>query len=151
MDDSLVTSQSLALSLHRATALLDRIADGYLRPRHGIGISAFAALVTIDALEPASQRRIAEGLDLSRAAVTQRLKDLDARGLVDVSSDPADGRSHLVTLSRAGRELLRQAWQGLATLDDGVDQGLDLVALQASLDVFSANAARYLATTEGEQ
>lgn len=44
------SGQQLALSLHRATALVDRVADSYLRPAHGIGLATFAALLTIDAV-----------------------------------------------------------------------------------------------------
>lgn len=145
MDAPTPRSQRLALTLHRATALVDRVADAYLRPTHGIGISTFAALVTIDAVGPARQRAIAEALDVSRSAVTQRLVELEARGLVEVIPDEADHRAKLVALSAAGRRLLAAAWDGLAHHDDGLDDGVDVVALQIALDTLIANAVQHLA------
>ena len=144
IDDETRRAQRLALTLHRATALVDRVADAYLRPAHGIGISAFAALVTIDALQPARQSEIARGLDVSRAAVTQQLGGLAERGLIAIEPDAADSRANLVRLTPAGGRLLAAAWKGLARQDDGVENGVDLEALQSSLDTLIANATRYL-------
>lgn len=148
-EDPVELSQRLALALHRATALVDRVAEVYLRPAHGIGTSAFAALVTIDALEPARQTDLARGLDVSRAAVTQRLADLSARGLVEVHPDPTDARANVVSLSAAGRALLRDAWAGLARQDDGLEAGVDLEVLLAGLDAVIANATRFLGAEQG--
>lgn len=142
------SSEQLALALHRATALVDRVADAYLRPAHGIGISVFAALITIDAIGPARQSAIADGLGVSRAAVTQRLTDLLERGLVVVADDPTNRRAHLVTLSPAGRRLLRAAWRGLGRSQDGLERGVDLLALQRALDTLIANAEAHLASME---
>lgn len=140
----MITAQRLALTLHRATSLVDRVADEYLRPAHGIGISAFAALVTIDALGPARQSEVAAGLGVSRPAVTQRLADLTARGLVEVVDDPTNRRARLVSLSSSGRTLLSRAWDGLARSQDGIERGVDLVALEAALDRLISNAEAHL-------
>jgi DNA-binding MarR family transcriptional regulator len=145
VDPTTPAAQRLALALHRATALVDRVADGYLQPAHGMGISMFAALVTIDAVGPASQSEVARGLDVSRAAVTQRLTRLVERGLVEVVPDPADSRANVVSITSAGRTLLAEAWDGLARSDDGLERGVDLAALQQALDTLIANAQRYLA------
>lgn len=145
IDDLSDTSRRLALALHRATALVDRVADSYLRPAHGIGISAFAAMVTIDAVGPARQSVLAGALDVSRAAVTQRLADLVGRGLVDVVPDPDHRGANLVSLTPAGRRLLARAWEGLARSDDGLEAGVDLPALLAQLETLAVNAERHLA------
>jgi len=139
-------SRRLALALHRATALVDRVADAYLRPAHGIGASSFAALVTIDTLGSARQSAIAGALGVSRAAVTQRIAELSADGLVDVDADPTNRRARLVTLSPAGRRLLSDAWEGLGRSEDGLETGVDLVALQTALDRLIANAEAHLAS-----
>lgn len=137
-------SQRLVLALHRATALVDRVADAHLRPAHGIGISAFSALVTIDALGPARQSAVAAGLGVSRAAVTQRLADLTVRGLVDIVDDPTNRRARLVALTPAGRRLLTAAWRGLAESDDGLERGVDLEAVTEQLERLIANARAHL-------
>ena len=147
-DDHPPSSEQLALALHRATALVDRVADAYLRPAHGIGISVFSALITIDAIGPARQSAIAAGLGVTRAAVTQRLADLTDRGLVEVIGDPSNRRAHLVSLSPAGKRLLAEAWAGLGQSQDGLERGVDLVALQSALDRLIANAEQHLASLE---
>jgi len=144
MSHGIPDSQRLALSLHRATTLVDRVADAYLRPNHGISISMFAALVTIDALGPARQSEIARALEVSRSAVSQRLHELVRRGLVEVADDAVDRRAHRVAITSAGARLLDDAWRGLDASDDGVEVGVDLVALQTALDTLSANAERAL-------
>ncbi|WAB82505.1 MarR family winged helix-turn-helix transcriptional regulator [Microcella daejeonensis] len=141
MDDP---SRQLVLSLHRATALVDRVADAYLRPAHGITVSMFSALVTIEAIGPARQSEIARGLDVSRAAVSQRLVELVSRGYAEVTADAADQRANRVALTPTGRALLADAWRGLAASDDGLERNLDLPALQHALDTLIANAARHL-------
>ena len=139
-------SRRLALALHKATALVDRVADSYLRPTHDIGISAFAAMVTIDAVGPARQSVVAAALDVSRAAVTQKLVDLVGRGLVEVGPDPGHRGANLVSLTPAGRSLLSEAWEGLARADDGLEDQVDLVALLDQLERLAANAERHLAS-----
>jgi DNA-binding MarR family transcriptional regulator len=136
----------LALDLHRATALVDRVADLHLRAVHGIGISGFAALVSIDAVGPARQSAVATALGVSRAAVSQRLGELVTRGLVDVSPDPSHGRANLVSLTPAGRRLLAAGWQSLARSEDGLETGVDLDGLQAGLVRLIANAEHHLAS-----
>lgn len=50
-----------------------------------------------------SPARLAAAFQVTRAAVTNTLKRLEARGLVKVEADPADGRGKLVSLTAAGR------------------------------------------------
>lgn len=138
-------SQRLALSLHRATSVVDRVADAYLRTAHGIGISAFSTLITIQALGPARQSDIARGLGVSRAAVTQRLAELVDRGWVHVAPDAVDSRANAVSLTDAGAQLLAQAWGGLAQSNDGLEDGVDIATLQRQLDALIANGERHLA------
>lgn len=138
------SSRRFALALHRATALVDRVAESYLRPAHGIGISEFSALVTIEALGPARQTDLAAALDVTRSAVTQRLATLTRRGWADVTPDERDARAHVVTLTPAGRRLVADAWQGLARYDDGLEDGVDLVGLLVALERIAVNAERHL-------
>lgn len=144
MNATVPDSRRFALALHRATTLVDRVADTYLRPAHGIGVSELGALATIDAIGPARQTTLADALDVTRSAVTQRLASLSARGLVEVVADPVDRRAHAVALTEAGRDLLAAAWSGLAGLDDGLEDGIDLTALLDALERIAVNAERHL-------
>ncbi|WP_127793352.1 MarR family winged helix-turn-helix transcriptional regulator [Agromyces sp. LHK192] len=145
MDAAAPQSRPFALTLHRATALVDRVADVYLRPAHGIGVADFAALITIDAFAPARQSSIARGMGVSRAAVTQRLAELVGKGLVQVSPDPSNARANLVSLTGSGSRLLASAWAGLDASDDGLEDSIDLALLQQQLETLIANAERHLA------
>lgn len=148
MSDVELPSRRFALALHRATTLVDRVADAYLRPAHGIGVSELGAMATIEAIGPARQTALADALNVSRSAVTQRLASLSARGLVEVVADDTDRRAHAVALTEAGRDLLASAWEGLARHDDGLEDGVDLPALLEALDRIAGNAARHLAAEQ---
>lgn len=50
-----------------------------------------------------SPARLAVALQVTKAAITNTLKRLEARGLVKVEADPGDGRGKLVSLTRAGK------------------------------------------------
>lgn len=140
--DALQTS--LAFRLHQATVLVDRAADRYLRETFGISYSLFVVLMTVGALGEASQREVADGLDVTRASITQRVAELRSRGLVGVSPDAADARALRVSLTGAGESLLASAWRGLDQHDDGLDRGVDQVALGRELDTVIHNARHLL-------
>jgi DNA-binding MarR family transcriptional regulator len=133
---------STAFKLHRVTALLDRVADAYLRSEHGIRYPAFLVLLMVRVLGEPSQQRIAANLGVSRASVTQRVGALVDDGLLATRTDPADSRANVVTLTARGSALLDAAWAGLDTHQAGLDDGVDEAALVAQLDVILANGAR---------
>jgi DNA-binding MarR family transcriptional regulator len=136
--------ESTAFKLHRATVLIDRLADAYLVREHGIHYSAFVVLLMASVLGEASQTTIAENLAVSRASITQRVAALAEAGLVEVRPDPSDSRAKLVRLTGHGHTVFASAWQGLEAHQSGLDEGVDEVALAAQLDSLIANALRVL-------
>ncbi|GAA1109054.1 MarR family winged helix-turn-helix transcriptional regulator [Arthrobacter flavus] len=120
--------QSTVFKLHRATTLVTRVSDEYLTAHHGIHYAPFLVLLTLRIAGPSPQRAIAQGLDVSRASVTQRVHQLREQGLVSVSINAADPRANVVDLTLSGRRLTDAAWHGLErtlnAVDDGVDDGL---------------------------
>jgi DNA-binding MarR family transcriptional regulator len=50
-----------------------------------------------------SPARLAAALQVTRAAITNTLNRLEARGLVEIETDPDDGRAKLVSLTAAGK------------------------------------------------
>jgi len=60
--------------------------------------------------EPRSIGSAAELLAMDRTTLTAALKPLERRGLLKVAVDKDDGRSRLLTLTSAGRALLRRAY-----------------------------------------
>lgn len=142
-------AQSTAFKLHRATVLIDRIADGYLEREHGIRYAPFLVLLMVRLLGVPSQQAIAAALDVSRASITQRVGGLVDRGLLITSPDPDDARANRVHLTPAGVSLVDTAWTGLEQHQSGLDNGVDESVLAAQLDTIIANAVTVLGS-EGE-
>ena len=59
--------------------------------------------------EPPSIGSVAALLAMDRTTLTANLKPLERRGLVETAVDPADRRGRLLTLTKAGRTLLKSA------------------------------------------
>lgn len=147
-------TNSTAYKLHRATTLIDKLADDYLGREHGIHYAPFLVLLMVRVLGEPSQQAIASNLDVSRASVTQRVAGLVDRELLAVASDPADSRANIVRLTSTGAALVERAWLGLEHHQNGLDAGVDEPALIAQLDRIIANALAALGpatarTTQG--
>jgi len=133
-------TDSTAFKLHRATVLLDRIADDYLAAHHGIRYAPFLVLLMSRVLGPSTQHAIARNLGVSRASVTQRVRGLEADGLLAVEPSETDARANTVALTAAGVALVDAAWAGLETHQSGVDVGVDEPVLAAQLDRLIENS-----------
>ena len=144
MTDTPDITSSTAFKLHRATVLIDRIADDYLTREHGIHYAPFLVLLMVRVLGEPSQQAIARNLDVSRASVTQRVSGLVESGLLEVTPDPADSRANIVRLTTPGRVLVDSAWSGLEHHQSGLDAGVDEPALIAQLDRIISNAEEAL-------
>ncbi|GAB3607346.1 hypothetical protein GCM10027413_27550 [Conyzicola nivalis] len=131
---------STAFKLHRATVLLDRIADDYLVAQHQIHYAPFLVLLMARVLGPTTQHAIAQNLGVSRASVTQRVGALQKAGLLDVAKSATDARANTVVLTSEGESRVEAAWQGLEQHQDGVDSGVDERVLAAQLDRLIQNA-----------
>jgi DNA-binding MarR family transcriptional regulator len=81
-----------------------------LRQEAGIDLSPSqaAALATIERHGPLAPSEIARLERIQRPTATRIVDRLEREGLVARSPDPADGRSRLVSLTPAGRALLRK-------------------------------------------
>lgn len=143
-------AESTAFLLHRATVLVDRVADRYLFAEHGIHYSGFLVLLMVGVLGEPAQHEIAEALDVSRASISKRVDALRSDGLVVVAPHPTDARSTTVSLTATGGALLERAWRGLDTHQDAVDTGVDDAALRANLALIIANSLALLATPPHE-
>ena len=135
---------STAFKLHRATVLIDRVADDYLVREHGIRYSHFVVLLMVRVLGETNQQAIAANLAVSRASITQRVATLVDRGLLDVAVDPQDARANVVRFTPAGAALVEGAWAGLERHQSGLDEGVDEPALATQLDLLIANGVRIL-------
>ena len=74
----------------------------------GLTPTSVAALATIERHGPLTPSEIAAIERVKRPTITRTLGCLDREGLIDRATDPADGRSSLVSVNAAGRERLRR-------------------------------------------
>jgi len=92
----------LALAVGRINRRIRATADGL-----PLGLlSALSSVVRQGPLRPSELARI-EGV--TAPSVTRTLAELEARGLVERSPDPADGRATFVSATDAGLEAVRHA------------------------------------------
>jgi DNA-binding MarR family transcriptional regulator len=92
----------------------------------GFSPSQGAMLATIERHGPLTPSELAQRERVQRPTVTRVLARLEEDGIVQRAADPTDGRSFLVSLTPAGRELLHEVRsrkdaylaQRLSELDD---------------------------------
>ncbi|MGN6446774.1 MarR family winged helix-turn-helix transcriptional regulator [Amnibacterium sp.] len=111
-----------------------------------VAVSALASIDRLGAVRPGELARI-EGI--AAPGMTRLVTELEHRGLVTRSADPADGRSQLVRLTPAGTEAVAQARReraaGVASILAEVAPD-DLPALESAIATLEA---ALLATTPG--
>jgi DNA-binding MarR family transcriptional regulator len=85
--------------------------DAELRAAHGIGFDAYDVLVRLARAEGGELRMsaLAERVMAPPSTLTRRVDRLVADGLVERTRSPDDSRVMLVTLTDAGRRLVRRA------------------------------------------
>src|SRR6266542_528281 len=84
-----------------------KLYDERLRPS-GLRATQLAVLWAVLALEPVTARRIATAIVSDETTLSRNLKLLAADGLIELEPG-TDRRSHIVTLTRAGRRALERA------------------------------------------
>lgn len=67
-----------------------------------------AVLVALDDFGTQSQQELAASLRIDKSHLVKHIDQLEARGLVRRAADAADRRRHRVTLTDAGRTLVRE-------------------------------------------
>ncbi len=92
----------LRLAVTRTARRLRQEADSDLGP------SSTSALAVIDTQGPLTPSELAAIERIQRPTATRIVARLEEEGLIDRASDPADGRSALLSVNPRGRELLRR-------------------------------------------
>lgn len=115
-------SLSLCITLFRAQAVLSRRFDGRLGSWHGLSFGDFIVLLHISRAEDGRLRRVdlARELGLTASAVTRMLIPLEKIGLVSRQTDENDGRVGYAVLTKAGREILREALESAEMISEEV-------------------------------
>ena len=124
-----------ALLLVGAGSLLSAIGDDKLAAS-GLDSREYSILSILDTDGPGSQQELARLLGKAPAIVVAAIDDLEERGLVTRTRDPADRRRSRVTLTKGGSKALSHADElaeaAVAELFTGLDAG-DLRRLQELL------------------
>jgi DNA-binding MarR family transcriptional regulator len=120
-----------ATYLRKATRRITLLYDAFLAPS-GLRSTQRSILMQIARSQVASMSALAGILLIDRSALAQNLKPLEREGWVSVQVDPADKRSRLVSLTRAGMDKLLETqplWeQAQASFEEsyGADRALEL-------------------------
>jgi MarR family transcriptional regulator, lower aerobic nicotinate degradation pathway regulator len=84
----------------------------------GLRWPEFAVLHHLDALGPIAQRDLALALRIQPSNLVALLDQLEDRGLIRRSPDPADRRRHRVELTAGGRRTLKRAREATARAEN---------------------------------
>ena len=90
--------QSMMIALFTLIGSMDRAAR---QSADASTLSLLQAVASRDAIRPSE---IADLQHVHRSLVTRQVRDLEDKGYAQVTADPADGRSCLVTLTPAGAD-----------------------------------------------
>src|SRR4051794_12884698 len=130
-----------ALLLVGAGSLLSAIGDDKLAAS-GLDSREYSILSILDTDGPGSQQELARLLGKAPAIVVAAVDDLEARGLVQRTRDPADRRRTRVTLTKAGSRALARADELAARAFASLFEGLDESRL-AQLEDLLARGLRH--------
>ena len=95
----------------RVHAALAKALDGELESAHGLPLSSYEVLITLDAA-PGHRLRMAELAErvlLSRSGMTRLVDRLEREGLLERCSCTSDGRGMYATLTEQGAEAIARA------------------------------------------
>lgn len=87
-----------------SNAVSDRIADEY-RARFGLKIPEWRVMAVLGDAGAMTQRSLVGATRMDKVAVNRACKVMEARGLIARSPNDADGRSHHLELTEAGRTM----------------------------------------------
>jgi DNA-binding MarR family transcriptional regulator len=99
----------------------------------------YSLLAALDEVGPASQAELSRRTTIDRSDMVAAINELVEQGYVERSTDPADRRRNVVTITPAGRRRLRQLDRLLAGVQDQLlgplspEERTELVALLTRL------------------
>jgi DNA-binding MarR family transcriptional regulator len=103
-----INDACLLMRTRLISRVMTAIYDEGLRP-FGIGSPQLALLVIIGSMEPATRAEIGRHLHQDRSTLTRNLKLILSEGWAEEVEDDAGGRARPLVLTKAGKDLLREA------------------------------------------
>lgn len=103
------SNNSLGLTLHHLSFMLDRQSDLFLQDRFGIGFSQFKILIALSHRPNVQQLEIAEFLGQTQSSVSRQIQVLVEGGLINSRRESNDRRQRVTQLTPKGEKLARVA------------------------------------------
>lgn len=136
-----------SFQLQRLAALSSRIAFLSIGPRYRLTVREWRALAVLDYLKEAPLQLLANHSGLLKSQMSRVVSGLIDRGLISRSENPEDGRSILLRLTAAGREIVAKILTDSEHRNEMMLSSLsptDRVHLQKSLQaVFKSSITYY--------
>jgi DNA-binding MarR family transcriptional regulator len=136
-----VLEQTLTYRLHRLSKTTDRATQAAYAAEAGIGLSEARCLTAIARFSPLSVNELALCANLNKAQASRAAQALVTQHLVRKTSDRADARGVVLTLTAKGERL----WQRLVPLIEQRNAQIVACLSKAELQQFNALLDRLLA------
>ncbi|WP_259404836.1 MarR family winged helix-turn-helix transcriptional regulator [Microbispora sp. H10830] len=85
---------------------------------HGLSMWAYSVLLGLDERPVRTQAALAESIGADKTRIIRVLDDLQRRGLIERSPDPADRRVRLLSITPEGRRLRDAAQVGIRRMEE---------------------------------
>jgi DNA-binding MarR family transcriptional regulator len=95
-----------SFQLQRLASLSSRIANLSIGPRYRLTVREWRALAVLDYLQEAPLQELANHSGLLKSQMSRTVSCLIERGLIHRSDNPEDGRSVLLRLTPAGKDIV---------------------------------------------
>jgi DNA-binding MarR family transcriptional regulator len=99
----------LGTASRRAARGISAVYDRHLRP-HGLRITQFTLLTNLMLRGGASIGALAKALGMDRTTLTRNVAVLESHGWAGTRTDDSDARSHIVSITEAGRQVVHAAF-----------------------------------------
>lgn len=130
-------AESLLRALVHATYWLDDGLQGYMRAHAGMSLPRAQSMLMVYITEGMSrQMELADALRVSKQAIGQAIRELEAKGIVRLARDPENGRRKHVVLTAKGKRLGVIANTGLRLIEEELGNRIgirDVRALRRAL------------------
>lgn len=130
--------KSLLNKIARVANSLEREVENEVKVSFGLTFSQFRVLNGLLTLGEASQRELANALEVTPAVVTRQAEALGARGLITQRPNPRSKRENLLALTKKGEQAAFDAGRAIAERQKRALEPLSLqqeTALERALDV----------------
>jgi len=140
------TKDPLAFRLFMEIGIIEQLARAQLERRlpDGLKISQFGVLSHLVRLGGDwSPARLANAFQVTKGAMTNTLRRLETRGLVEVLDDDRDGRAKIVRLTVAGRKMREICVENMSPLLADLSKEISKNDIRTALPVLE-NIRKYL-------